>query len=167
MPKLTDEQKRNRAELRDITKRLDKEKGRNRLHYHETGFGDKYREFLLLDGVEVSEGGWYEGRKWMTAEYLRACVGRWARQSYETRADTYLRQKFSIEVDLVKLREIDRYYDLTAGVSQCGGCRWHAAINGDYGLCCNKESPNDGKITFEHGGCIKHSSIQELLGKDE
>ena len=66
-----------------------------------------------------------------------------------------------------KLKEIDREYDLSAGCAQCGGCRWYAAIDGDYGFCFNQDSPNEGRITFEHGGCIYHSFIQELLQREE
>jgi hypothetical protein len=30
----------------------------------------------------------------------------------------------------------------------------------DYGICANPSSPLDGSITFEHGGCEKHSEIE-------
>lgn len=125
--------------------------------------GEKYRSYIIFDGTEVGEGGWLIGRKWMTAEYLNSCIDRWVERSYKTRADTYLQRKFSIEVDIEKLKEIDRKYDLSAGCGQCGGCCWFAALDGDYGFCCNEDSPNEGRITFEHGGCIQHSFIQKLL----
>jgi hypothetical protein len=48
---------------------------------------------------------------------------------------------------------------------QCGGCRFFAAFDGDYGVCCCELSPNDGRIVFEHGGCIQHHYLQELLNK--
>lgn len=158
--RLAEEQKKNCKELAEITRRLDKEAGRDKIKRH-----SGYRSFVLFDGTVVSEGGWLIGRKWMTAEYMKKAETRWVNHSYTTRADDYLKLKFSVEVDIEALREIDREYDLSAGCAQCGGCRWFAALDADYGVCCNEESPNDGRITFEHGGCIQHSFIQELLGK--
>ncbi len=167
MPKPTEEQKKMRKEFAEIGKRLDKERGRDRIRYADDGFGGKYRSFVIFGGTGVTEGGWMIGRKWMTAKYISNIVNKWVKQSYETRADTYLKKKFSVEVDIEKLKEIDKQYDLSAGCAQCGGCRWYAAIDGDYGFCFNQDSPNEGRITFEHGGCIYHSFIQELLQRNE
>ena len=37
------------------------------------------------------------------------------------------------------------------------GCRWFHSLEGlngmDWGVCCNKESPRAGLLTFEHMGC--------------
>jgi len=166
--KLTEEQKKNRKQMAEITKRLDKERGKDKIKHHNVGDSDfSYRSFVLFDGTEVSEGGCLIGRKWMTAKIMKSAETRWVKHSYTTRADTYLKQRFSVEVDIKKLKEIDRLYDLSAGCGQCGGCSWFAALDADYGICCNKESSNDGRITFEHGGCIQHSFIQCLLLKEE
>jgi len=164
--RLTKEQKEMRKEFAEIEKELDKKAGRDKIKHNNAGDPDfSYRSFVIFDGTEVSEGGWMIGRKWMTAKYMSSIVRKWVMQSYETRADTYLKQKFAA-VDIEKLREINKKYDLSAGCGQCGGCRWFAAIDGDYGFCFNEDSPNEGKITFEHGGCIQHSFIQKLLSLD-
>lgn len=163
--RLTKEQKQNRQELEKISKELDKKRGKDKIRWHNGGF-DKYRVFVLFGGTEVSEGGFLCDRRWMTAKEMKQAESRWVKHSYNTRADTYLKKKFSIEVDLEKLREIDREYDLTAGCAQCGGCRFFAALDADYGICCNGESLNDGRVTLEHGGCIQHSFIQHLLAKE-
>lgn len=143
MKKLTEEQKRNRKEFAEISKKLDKERGKDRIKYHNVGDADSsYRTFVLFDGTEVSEGGWYNGRAWMTAKYLNACVNRWVKQSYETGK---------------KQPDYDQANQWIP--HQCGGCRWFAALDSDYGFCCNLRSPNEGRITFEHGGCKEHSDI--------
>jgi len=166
--KLTEEQKKNRRKFAEISKRLDKERGKDKIKYHNVGDSDfNYRSFVLFDGTEVSECGFLIGRKWMTAKYMNDAETRWVKHSYATRADTYLKQKFAIEVNLERLRKIDKEYDLTSGCAQCGGCQWFAALDAAYGVCCNKQSENDGRITFEHGGCIQHSFIQYLLLEEE
>ena len=147
--RLTEEQKKNRKELAEITRRLDKEAGRDKIKYNLHG-DDRYRSFVIFDDTVVNEGGWYGGGKWMTAKYLKACVARWVKRSYDTG---------KLEPDCK-----DGWIP-----HQCGGCRWFAALDLDYGFCCNLDSPNEGRITFEHGGCIKHSFLQELLvrGREE
>lgn len=30
----------------------------------------------------------------------------------------------------------------------------------DYGFCFNTQSPNEGRICFEHGGCKNHSDLK-------
>ncbi len=104
---------------------------------------DKYRRYKIFDDTIVNEGGWYSGRKWMTAKYLDESVNRWVANSFTTGL---------LEPDCK-----DHWIP-----HQCGGCRWFAALDMDYGICCNKESANDGKITFEHGGCVKHSDYSVL-----
>lgn len=166
--KLTEEQKKMHKEFAEIHKQLDKERGKDRIKHHNVGDNDSnYRTFVLFGGTEVSEGGWLIGRKWMTAKHMNKAEARWVQHSYATRADAYLEKRFSVEVDIEKLKEINHKYDISAGCGQCGGCRWFAALDADYGICCNEESPNDGRITFEHGGCIQHSFIQELLQGEE
>lgn len=44
---------------------------------------------------------------------------------------------------------------------QCGGCRWFAATGLDFGICANPASVLDGAVTFEHGGCDRHSSTED------
>ena len=163
--KLTKEQKKNREEFAEITKQLDKERGRDRIKYHHVGDPDSgYRSFVIFDGTEISEGGWLIGRKWMTAKYLKSCEARWVKSSYDTRLDEFLKGNLPATAENEKLKEIYKDYG-DGGAIQCGGCRWFAALDCDYGFCCNEKSPNEGRITFEHGGCIQHSYIQELLEK--
>lgn len=79
----------------------------------------------------VTRGGWYYG-KWLTPTERAAAEKRWAARSYRRRTDESL---------------------------QCGGCRFFAALGLDYGICANPDSPLDGNITFEHGGCRAHSEV--------
>lgn len=116
-------------------------KDKRHILFDDDGFGGKKRSFVIFDDTVVNEGGWYEGRKWMTAKYLNDCVKRWVGRSYETG-----RQEPDID---------PKYPDWIP--HQCGGCRWFAALDLDYGFCCNGKSPNEGRITFEHGGCKEHS----------
>ena len=78
---------------------------------------------------------------WMTTKELRAARDRWLTAS---------------RVDPLKAAR-EEY----GGVIQCGGCRWFGAFDADFGLCCNPASSFDGKVTFEHGGCEKHSNIED------
>jgi hypothetical protein len=162
--KLTNEEKQNRKDFAEISKQVDHEAGRNRIK-RENGF----RSFIIFDGTKVSEGGWHNG-KWMTARFMNNILKKWVAQSYFTRADNLLKRHNAFplitNINFKKLQQIDDAYDLTAGCAQCGGCDWFAAFDADYGLCFNPESPNEGRVTFEHGGCIQHSFIQELLKKD-
>ena len=95
----------------------------------------QYGEHAVL----LSEGGW--AQKWMTTKELRAARERWI--------------KVSCGGLLSKART--EY----GGVIQCGGCRFFGAFDADFGLCCNPASSFDGKVTFEHGGCIHHSNIED------
>jgi len=160
--KFTEEEKARRKEFKEIGKRLDKEAGRDKVRYH-----SEHRSFVIFGGTEVTEGGWMIGRKWMTAKYMSGLVHKWVKQSYATRADNHLDNQQIPEEIRSKLKIIDSKYDLSAGCGQCGGCSWYTAIDGDYGFCFNEQSPNEGRITFEHGGCIEHSFIQQLLNEPE
>ena len=142
--RLTEEQKRKRKEFAEICKRLDKERGRDKIKYNLDG-DDRYRSFVIFDDTVVNEGGWYGGRKWMTAKYLKACVNRWVKRSYETGEQ---------EPDC----ELGKWGKWIP--HQCGGCRWFAALDLDYGFCCNLDSQNEGRVTFEHGGCKEHSDYE-------
>ena len=135
---------------------------KRRIIFEDNMMGGKWRSFILFSDTRVSEGGWC-GRKWLTAKELIAAENRWATYSYSTRADAILKEADLPKLVKEQLRHIDDMYDLTAGCAQCGGCSFFAAIDGDYGICCNPQSRNDGRVTFEHGGCIDHSFIQELL----
>ncbi len=133
-------------------------------------FIGRIRCFILFDDTLVSEGGWC-GRKWMSAKLLLEAEKRWVIQSYKTQAGNILKNLKSIKQlpsefrsHLVGLKRLDDDYDLSAGAGQCGGCSWLAAFDADYGMCCNEKSPNDGRVVFEHGGCIFHSFICEKLG---
>ena len=46
--RLTKEQKKMREEMDEIRKELDKEAGRDRIKYSDSGFGDKSRSFVNL-----------------------------------------------------------------------------------------------------------------------
>lgn len=159
--KLTEEQKRNRKEFAEISKRLDKERGKDKTKYNKIDGECGCRTFVIFDGTEISEGGWLIGRKWMTAKFMNTIVYKWVKQSYDTRADA-LYKKGLLPKEYIETLRQRGMLDYTAGDGQCGGCRWYAAIDGDYGFCFNQDSPNEGRITFEHGGCIQHSFIQEL-----
>lgn len=144
MKRLTEQQKQNRKDFAEIIKRLDKERGRDKIKYHNVGDPDfSYRSFVIFDGTAISEGGWYRGRKWMTAKHLKACVARWVKRSYETGK---AQPDYDTENQWIP--------------HQCGGCRWFAALDSDYGFCCNITSINEGRITFEHGGCKEHSDYE-------
>jgi hypothetical protein len=90
--------------------------------------------------VWISEGGWC-GRRWMTTDELEKAKARWISQSYA-----------------VSGPEFEERLKEEGGRIQCGGCRFFGAFDGDWGLCCNPESPMDGHVTFEHGGCDQHSN---------
>lgn len=93
----------------------------------------------LFSDINISEGGW-NGHRWMTTRELRAAVKRWVKHSYETGEEQPGYRGFIND--------------------QCGGCRYFGAFDSDYGVCCNAASPNDGRITFEHGGCEGHSVLE-------
>ena len=108
-----------------------------------------YREFPMFGGLQygehavlLSEGGW--ARKWMTTKELRAARERWIAESYSHEGPAF--------------HEALREY---GGVIQCGGCRFFAAFDADFGLCANPASWFDGRVTFEHGGCLKHSKVED------
>ena len=88
--------------------------------------------------VFVDQAGW--SAHWITTKEVLASLARWAHNSYQT---------------ALKEAETD------GGGYQCGGCRYFAALDNDYGLCCNPLSVNDGRVTFEHGGCDKPSMLEE------
>jgi hypothetical protein len=79
----------------------------------------------------------------MTAKYLNCCVDRWVKRSYET-----------------GIEQPDYDWENQWIPHQCEWCGWFAALDNDYGFCCNLKSPNEGRITFEHGGCKEHSDIE-------
>jgi hypothetical protein len=90
--------------------------------------------------IWLEEGGWC-GRRWMTTPELEKAQARWIKQSYQASGPAFEE----------RLKE-------EGGWIQCGGCRFFGAFDGDFGLCCNPESPMDGHVTFEHGGCDQHSN---------
>ncbi|KKM64605.1 hypothetical protein LCGC14_1499800 [marine sediment metagenome] len=113
-------------------------------------FGDETtRTFVLFDDTKVSEGGWYYGRAWMTAAFLAAAEKRWVANCYKTGQDQPEEDGSKAYPDWIP--------------HQCGGCRWFAALDLDYGVCCQESSPNDGRITFEHGGCHQHSILLDRI----
>lgn len=149
MAKLTEEQKANRKWYRDYVK---KERHEYRHVTRVQGIMGGYRQFPFFGGhakrndgtiddygVYLTEGGWC-GRRWMTTDEIHKAIIRWVRASYK--AGT----KEAVED--------------TDGAYQCGGCRYFAAFDADYGLCCNAKSPQDGRVCFEHGGCYQHSNVE-------
>ncbi len=161
--KLTEEQKTMRREFAGISKTLDKERGKDKIKFYNEGDPDfNYRSFVIFDGTEISPGGWLIGRKWMTAKVMNRIVDKWVTTSYKTRVDA-LYKKGLLPKEYIEPLHQQGMLEYTAGDGQCGGCRWFAALDADYGFCFNQDSPNEGRITFEHGGCIQHSFIQALL----
>ena len=133
--------------MKKVDREFIKEMKRKDLEHHRVirlkyDDGDRCRTSKLFSDTDLGEGGWYHGRKWMTAKFLVAAETRWVKHSYDTG-----KQEPDVKDDWIP--------------HQCGGCCYFAALDSDYGICCNEESPNDGRITFEHGGCIKHSDFGE------
>ena len=116
-------------------------------------YGDfgKYREAHIAQ-MTVSEGGWYQGRSWLTKGGIEEAEDRWVKRCYETRADKTCPSTVPRE-----------YGD--GETLQCGGCKFSAMVGGDFGICWNEKSPLDGCIIFEHGGCKQHSFLIELLAE--
>jgi hypothetical protein len=128
----------------EFVKQMRKEQlAHHKIVYNKDVVGETYKTSKLFNDTEISEGGWYCGRKWMTAKFLDEAETRWVKHSYSTGED-----------------EPDFDRENAWIPHQCGGCRYFAALDSDYGICCNDASPNDGHITFEHGGCIKHSDLE-------
>jgi len=101
----------------------------------------------IFDYTQVSRGGWYCGKKWMPRKYFKECIARWVANSYKT---------------------AEAQPDYTGWIAhQCGGCYWFAALDLDYGMCCCVDSPNDGRATFEHGGCVEHSDLKPPLAQNK
>jgi len=101
--------------------------------------------YELFRGVVVSIGGWTD--KWLGRRKLKRALDRWVVNSRETG-----KQEPDMEHDWIP--------------HQCGGCRFAALFDFNYGLCANELSPNDGKVIFEHGGCVNHSDYTLLKEKD-
>ena len=91
---------------------------------------ESYKRSRLFSDIEVSNGGW--SSRWVTTRELRAALSRWIAQEYKASPPEVSEE---------------------AGSYQCGGCRWFLALDSDYGICANKDSRYDGRITFEHIGC--------------
>ena len=89
-------------------------------------------EFELAQ-AKCSKGGWAASNRKPKREDLIRAELRWTRRSFRPG----------------KQGEDDLF--------QCGGCEFFAAFGADYGVCWNAESPMDGMIVFEHGGCREHS----------
>lgn len=92
--------------------------------------------------IWLSEGGWC-GRKWMTTKELVAALDRWVDHAYLAGGEKYAEEVAN-----------------EGGRLQCGGCRYFAAFDSNYGLCCNVKSNMDGRVTFEHAGCPQHSNLE-------
>lgn len=93
------------------------------------GLGN-YRESRLFSRITVSQGGWTS--QWVSTRELRAALRRWIESEYKANPPEVSEQ---------------------AGPYQCGGCRFFLALDSDYGICANTDSPYDGRIVFEHIGC--------------
>ncbi len=105
-------------------------------------------EVRILTDAEVCRGGWYYG-KWLTKRLIKEAENRWVERSIRSGES---------ESDV---RVYSRYNWIP---HQCGACKYFASF-GDYGICWCKESLLDGCITFEHGGCTKHSNYEEEVAK--
>ncbi len=86
-----------------------------------------------LAQAECDVGGWAPGRK-PKSSLLKQAERRWVTRSFDARPKD------------------DEDWDY-----QCGGCTFFAALGADFGICWNQDSPLDGCISFEHGGCPQHS----------
>lgn len=101
------------------------------------GDGEHYRELDIFDGVAISEGGWFYGKTWMTAADAAEARSRW----YRAR-------------DAESPKDEHNYVE-----HQCGGCKFFGDLDGNWGLCWNARSPQDGRLVFEHNGCTEHSEL--------
>ena len=146
MPKLTKEQKKTCQWLRAWEAK--RRKDWRHVERVKIGFGSNWRFPIFGDfhaptekeafdsRIFVTEGGWFIGRRWMSTRELEQALDRWVKRSLN-----------------MALPEA-----VTEGEAyQCGGCRFFGAFDGDYGLCCNPGSPEDGRVVYEHGGCPEHS----------
>jgi hypothetical protein len=98
-----------------------------------------------LCGEPVEQGGWSYGNKLKPKE-LKAAEARWSKRAYN-------------------LPPVEHFRGHNHFNDQCGGCRFFAALNADWGICCNEQSLNDGRMTFEHWGCVAHSVLVKREGK--
>lgn len=57
--------------------------------------------------------------------------------------------------------EVGKQWD-DGALLQCGGCMYYVPLEGslgmDWGACSNPRSPQDGKVTFEHHGCMAYNN---------
>ncbi len=57
---------------------------------------------------------------------------------------------------------IGKRYD-DGALLQCGGCKFYIPLEGsigaDWGACSNPRSPQDGKVTMEHHGCMAYNDL--------
>lgn len=99
----------------------------------------------IFDDTEILRGGSYPNNlKWMSRQYVKSRVKAWIRKSCETG------------------REQPDFDDENQWIPhQCMRCYWFGALDMDYGFCFNIESPNEGHICFEHGGCKFHSDLKK------
>ena len=100
-----------------------------------TVHGNYLGKVELFDGVFIHPGGWAPEGPWMNVSDITTALTRWVKASYAN-----------------AIGEDEHHI-----VYQCGGCRFMLALDGDYGICANAASPQDGRIIFEHGGCKQHS----------
>lgn len=96
-----------------------------------------FREQQLTYTITISSGGGYHGRHWLTKPMIKKILKRWTKRSY----DEGLKQRGIVNNWIP---------------DQCISCFWFGALDSDYGLCCNEKSPCDGRLVFEHGGCINY-----------
>jgi len=100
----------------------------------------------IFDDTKISRGGAYpDNIKWMPAKYVKERVGEWVKRSYETAKE---------QPDYDTINQWTPH--------QCEWCYWFGALDSDYGFCFNTQSPNEGRICFEHGGCKYHSDLTPI-----
>lgn len=129
---------------REATKAYEKDQRRRkrRVWREKSAFFEDAYGAAYLCGEIVYEGGWHNStliREWMVREEIEGAEKRINERSYAGRVEV-----------------------LDPAYFQCGGCKWFAALNGDWGICCNQESAMDGRVTFEHGGCDKHPLVGKI-----
>lgn len=97
----------------------------------------------IFDDTEISRGGAYPNNvKWMTSKYVKSRVEKWVKHSYETG------------------KEQPDYDHKNQWIPhQCEWCFWFGALDLDYGFCFNIQSPNEGRVCSEHGGCKHHVDL--------
>ena len=122
---------------RIIDSQLNRDFDSRRTQQRHSENGRSWREIKLV-GEQVADGGWCYSDTWLTRAEAKTAEDRWWKRGRDEAPGD--------EQDWVE--------------HQCGGCKFIAALNRDWGICWNRHSPMDGRIAFEHNGCDLHSLIK-------